>query len=606
MTDIARALPKAKYTGRNEELKSQTQGPKVVSAASISNEVVLKRPGPPPYGQRSGWRPRAPDDFGDGGAFPEVPVAQYPLDMGRKTQSASNALAITVNAEGKRDYSALARRGHSENRIVQASFKDLIPLRQRAEAGEISLARPSPEEVEETRKRTQEALTKLIAGATAAQKPKNVQGLKRDAPTYVRYQATAQMGDDAQPRDRIVKIVQRQIDPFEPPKHKHKKIPRGPPSPPPPVLHSPPRKLTAADQEAWRVSNAQRKPSYTNTDRPNQIPPSISNWKNPKGYTIPLDKRLAASGRGDHDIEISDEHAKLAQALADAEVKAREDVRQRHAMQEKLAEKEKQQKEEHLRMLAQKARDERAEASQDRDSRSGSRDRGGGGGGRRYDSDVSESGSESDEDRDRRQREEDRRERRRENERQLRQSRMGTERRMQVMAREQGRDISERIALGIAKPTASGESMYDSRLFNQSSGFATGFNEDQPYDKPLFAAREGINSIYRPKIQEDDEEDADQTMERIQQSGSKRFEGFSGTKDAVAREGPVQFEKDKTREIMNAKTSKNSEEEVDPFGIANMISEIQGGKKRKYGLNDPTDDRDASKRTRVEDDDDSS
>ena len=29
-----------------------------------------------------------------------------------------------------------------------------------------------------------------------------------------------------------------------------------------------------------------------------KIPPCISNWKNAKGYTIPLDKRLAADGRG--------------------------------------------------------------------------------------------------------------------------------------------------------------------------------------------------------------------------------------------------------------------------------------------------------------------
>jgi len=39
---------------------------------------------PPPYGQRQGFVPRAPEDFGDGGAFPEIHVAQYPLDMGRK------------------------------------------------------------------------------------------------------------------------------------------------------------------------------------------------------------------------------------------------------------------------------------------------------------------------------------------------------------------------------------------------------------------------------------------------------------------------------------------------------------------------------------------
>jgi len=38
------------------------------------------------------------------------------------------------------------------------------------------------------------------------------------------------------------------------------------------------------------------------------------------------------------------------------------------------------------------------------------------------------------------------------------------------------RDISERIALGQAKPTASKESMFDARLFNQTSGMSSGFS----------------------------------------------------------------------------------------------------------------------------------
>lgn len=33
----------------------------------------------PPYGQRKDWIPRTEADFGDGGAFPEIHVAQYPL-----------------------------------------------------------------------------------------------------------------------------------------------------------------------------------------------------------------------------------------------------------------------------------------------------------------------------------------------------------------------------------------------------------------------------------------------------------------------------------------------------------------------------------------------
>jgi hypothetical protein len=60
----------------------------------------------------------------------------------------------------------------------------------------------------------------------------------------------------------------------------------GPPSPPAPVLHSPPRKTSAKEQQEW------------------VIPPCISNWKNAKGYTIPLDKRLAADGRGLQEVSI--------------------------------------------------------------------------------------------------------------------------------------------------------------------------------------------------------------------------------------------------------------------------------------------------------------
>lgn len=51
----------------------------------------------------------------------------------------------------------------------------------------------------------------------------------------------------------------------------NKKIPRGPPSPPAPVLHSPTRKVTAKEQQDWK------------------IPPCISSWKNPRvGWTLAL------------------------------------------------------------------------------------------------------------------------------------------------------------------------------------------------------------------------------------------------------------------------------------------------------------------------------
>jgi SNW domain-containing protein 1 len=129
---------------------------------------------------------------------------------------------------------------------------------------------------------------------------------------------------------------------MEPPKFKHKKIPGGPPSPPAPVLHSPPRKLTPQEQRDW------------------VIPPCVSNWKNAKGYTIPLEKRLASDGRGLQETQINHSFAKFAEALYTAEMKAREGVELRAQVQKKLAQREKEKHENNLRLLAQKAREERA------------------------------------------------------------------------------------------------------------------------------------------------------------------------------------------------------------------------------------------------------
>lgn len=607
------SLPKPRYTGEEEE-KKQSVGPRVIGADQAAQQQlqIAKRSGIPPYGQRQNWRPRSNEDFGDGGAYPEVlvrscclstldralsdirQVAQYPLDMGRKHASSSNALTLSVNAEGQVDYTAIAKRGHAENRIVHASFKDLIPLRHQANAGEISLARPDEETVAETKRKTEQALATLVAGASAAQRPKNVKGIEKREASFVRYTPANQMGNDNSKKgDRIMKIMQRQQDPMEPPKFKAKKIPGRPPSPPPPVMHSPPRKLTAEDQEAWR------------------IPPTVSNWKNPKGYTVPLDKRLAADGRGLQDVTINDKFASFAEALQTADRHAREEVKQRALMQQRLAEKEKQQKENNLRLLAQKAREEKSGAAARRPvrDRSASRSRSRSRSVDSYSSrSRSRSASEDETEADRRERERLRAERRRDAQREMRQKNMGHERRIAMLARDQNRDISEKVALGLAKPTQSKETMYDSRLFNQSSGFAAGFNEDQPYDKPLFADRDALNSIYRPQLNDDDGEDAGETLEAIQKTsrfetlGKAPKEGMKSARAAEAREGPVVFERDNG----------------DPFGVDQMIADAQkgGGDKiggastsgagvKRYGLNEveEEDSGRGSKRARIEDDD---
>ena len=181
---------------------------------------------------------------------------------------------------------AIAQQGHREGRTVQSSFKDLVPLAHRTDVTNAAMERPSEDDVANTAARTQAALEKLINGKIKAANPKNVPSTQGGT-SYIRYTpgAGGMNGDDSS-KQRIIKMVDVVEDPLEPPRFKAKKIPRGPPSPPAPIMRSPPRKVTAQDQKDW------------------MIPPCVSNWKNNKGYTIPLDKRLAADGRGLQDVRI--------------------------------------------------------------------------------------------------------------------------------------------------------------------------------------------------------------------------------------------------------------------------------------------------------------
>jgi SNW domain-containing protein 1 len=200
--------------------------------------------------------------------------------------SSGNTLALQVDSEGNVRYDAIAQQGHDPGKIIQSQFKDLVPLAHRKDLDESArvMDRPSEEEVQATADKTRLALEKLVNGKIKAAQPKNVPG-SQGKTSFIRYTPGQQNGQ-AGLQQRIIKMSDVVEDPLEPPRFKHKKIPKGPPSPPPPVLRSPPRKATAAEQKEW------------------MIPPCISNWKNNKGFTIPLDKRLAADGRGLQDVSL--------------------------------------------------------------------------------------------------------------------------------------------------------------------------------------------------------------------------------------------------------------------------------------------------------------
>uniref|UniRef100_A0A2I3GZI9 SNW domain-containing protein 1 n=1 Tax=Nomascus leucogenys TaxID=61853 RepID=A0A2I3GZI9_NOMLE len=239
---------------------------KTRSQRSWQTSFVSSGKEPSPYGYRKGWTLRLLEDFGDGGAFPEIHVAQYPLDMGRK-KKISNELAIKVDSEGKIKYDVITRQGQSKDKVIDSKYTVLVP-EDVMNANDPDSQRPDEEAIKEITEKTR-ANVAVVMPVQAADKP---------AP-------------------KVSRMVEVQKDPTEPLRFKiNKKIPRGPPSPPVPVMHSPSRKMI--------------------------FPPCISNWKNAK--------------------------------------KACEAVEMRPRVERKMAQKEKGKYEEKLREMAQKAKDRRA------------------------------------------------------------------------------------------------------------------------------------------------------------------------------------------------------------------------------------------------------
>ena len=79
----------------------------------------------PKYLQRNNFIPHKLEDFGDGGAFPEIHVVQYPLNMGRPGAKSTAVVSVNVDEKGEVKYDAIVKQGSNQNKIVRASFEDL-------------------------------------------------------------------------------------------------------------------------------------------------------------------------------------------------------------------------------------------------------------------------------------------------------------------------------------------------------------------------------------------------------------------------------------------------------------------------------------------------
>lgn len=332
------------------------------------------------------------------------------------------------------------------------NFQDFVPMRQ--SNFNLKLPKPSQEEIEKCYNRTKQIFDRILLRSTKTEAATGKSTSQVHAGAY-----DIEVTGPGTHTRKTIKVTEHARDPLQPNTVKTKKVVAPPvEEPTTPIFHKSDSsdssiKLSKEERAMWK------------------IPPAISSWKNPNGYTIGLDKRLAMDGRYSKERmqahEISEGFGKLSSALENAERKARQELKLRAEAKKQIALEENREKEEKLRLLAQKAREERL---RNRNKRShGS---------------LQEVQTEGESEIHR---EAIRSARREELQREAKKSKMSTADRLRELAYSQGRDISEKVILGAAKAANTPEVHYDSRLFSKGANAQAKRNEGQIYDSPLFS-----------------------------------------------------------------------------------------------------------------------
>ena len=485
------------------------------SSASGPSTTVLKKLKEqstriPAYGERDDWVPRTQDDFGDGGAYPECHVPQFPLDMGRNAKRTLNGLSagalvpMMTDAQGRTRYDAVVMQGHGPGAVVHSRPQSLVGRRYTDE----EMERPAEEELQDTVERTKRAIQEKLAsvvGDTNASRP-SASSSASAQPQLVKYTAAASSASHASgASQRLVQIVEKKADPLEPSKFRvQKSATLLETEAPVPVLRDAPKKTTKEEADAWN------------------IPVSFSNW-NSHGFTIGLDKREAAGSSAGQEIQISSRFATMASALDTAQQSAREQVAFRARLEQQKQLQQRELEDQQAREVARLARLRRAGIHAEAEA------------------------TETEEERSARMaRDAVRDDMRRDHEEEARRERMGARAKAAsaaISTTKSGteRDISERVALGQAVPRAQGEALYDQRLFNQTQGLDHGFVNDEEYnlyDRPLLTmGRE--EALFRSVNQREGE------IFQEEFNADRLKDGFRGGKDKPSRgNGPVEFERD--------------------------------------------------------------
>lgn len=181
--------------------------------------IVTKEP--PRYGQRKGFLPRTAEDFGDGGAFPEIHIAQFPLAMGVEAGKGgqSKTVALQYDETGKLRFDAIAKLGQHKDKIVYSRLGDMKS--KIIDEDDETFHKPDDEEIEKTTEETRAALEKITSAKVKAALPVQ-HAQKPDAPQFIRYTPSQQGAmNNSGAQQRIIRMVEQQKDPMEPPMFKY-------------------------------------------------------------------------------------------------------------------------------------------------------------------------------------------------------------------------------------------------------------------------------------------------------------------------------------------------------------------------------------------------
>ncbi|PWA70773.1 chromatin protein family [Artemisia annua] len=179
--------------------------------------------------ERLKYRPSKPQNFGDGGAFLEIYYAQYPLDMGRKKDSNSGQKTLPVTVDDKRNlrFDAIVKQNENSRKVVYSQHRDIIPKVLKDDDKEHDEEDDDKQnEIEETTEQTKAALEKIVNVRLSAVQPKNVQTQSQES-QFINYKPSQQSDAyNSGSKGRIIRMMEMPVDPLEPPKFKHKRVPK--------------------------------------------------------------------------------------------------------------------------------------------------------------------------------------------------------------------------------------------------------------------------------------------------------------------------------------------------------------------------------------------